>query len=61
MREDNLLNLQRLFDTRNQNFEEQFEVYLNLAARIRVTGINQLWVADITYVCLKFRVIKIVK
>jgi putative transposase len=52
MREDNLLNLQRLFDTRNQNSEERFEVYLNLAARIRVTGINQLWVADITYVRL---------
>jgi putative transposase len=32
MREDNLLNLQRLFDTRNQNSEERFEVYLNLAA-----------------------------
>jgi len=25
------------------------QVYVNLAARMSVTGINQLWVADITY------------
>src|SRR4029077_12331812 len=28
------------------------EVYLNLARRLTVTGINQLWVADITYIRL---------
>jgi putative transposase len=47
MQEDNLLNVQPLFDPRNQNPGERFEVYLNLAARIKVTGVNQLWVADV--------------
>jgi hypothetical protein len=26
----------------------QLEVYLNLASRMKLMGINQLWVADIT-------------
>jgi len=47
MREDNLLGLQpkRFKVTTNSN--HKFEVYLNLAARMKLTGINQLWVADI--------------
>jgi putative transposase len=31
----------------------ELEVYLNLARRMKLTGINQLWVADITYILLK--------
>src|SRR6266699_1947671 len=29
------------------------EVYLNLASRMKLSGINQLWVADITYIRLQ--------
>ena len=32
--------------------EHDFQVYLNLAARMEVTAVNQLWVADITYIRL---------
>jgi transposase InsO family protein len=31
----------------------ELEVYLNLAYRMKLTGIDQLWVADITYVRLR--------
>ena len=53
MREDNLLAVQpRAFVVTNDS-DHEFEVYLNLASRMKLTGMNQLWVADITYVRLQ--------
>jgi len=34
------------------DYDHDFEVYLNLASRMKLTGLNQLWVADITYIRL---------
>ena len=53
MRDDNLLAVQprRFVVTTNSN--HKLEVYLNLASRMKLSGINQLWVADITYVRLQ--------
>jgi putative transposase len=52
MRDDNLLAIQpkRFVVTTNSN--HRLEVYLNLASRMKLTSINQLWVPDITYVRL---------
>jgi transposase InsO family protein len=53
MREDNLLALRRRRFVSTTDSGHELEVYVNLAARMKVTGPNQLWVADITYVRLK--------
>jgi len=53
VREDNLLAVQlRAFDV-TTDAQHDLEVCLNLASRLRLTGMNQLWVADITYIRLK--------
>jgi len=53
MREDNLLALQpRQFVVTTESHHE-LEIYLNLALRMKLTGIDQLWVADITYIRLR--------
>jgi putative transposase len=53
MREDNLLAIRYRKYILTTNSQHDYPVYLNLAARMTVTGINQLWVADITYIRLR--------
>lgn len=58
MREDNLLCLRRrkfVVTTTDSNHHRL--VYPNLAAELVVTGLNQLWVADITYIRLQMEFI----
>ncbi len=52
MREDNLLAVQPRAFVVTTNSPHKLEVYLNLASRMKLTGINQLWVAEITYIRL---------
>jgi putative transposase len=54
LRQDNLLCLRRrksFLPTTDSG--HAFPVFANLAARLRSTAINQLWVADITYIRLR--------
>jgi putative transposase len=53
MRGDNLLAVQPRAFVVTTDSDHEFEVYLNLASRMKLTGMNQLWVADITYVRLQ--------
>jgi transposase InsO family protein len=53
MREDNLLCLRRrAFVPPTTDSKHRWRVYPNLARRLEPTAVNQLWVADITYVHL---------
>ena len=53
MREDNRLAVQPRAFVVTTNSAHDLEVFLNLARRMTLTGINQLWVADITYIRLE--------
>jgi putative transposase len=53
MREDNLLAIGRRKYVLTTDSRHTLKVYLNLAARMELTGINQLWIADITYIRLE--------
>jgi len=52
MREDNLLALRRKAFVSTTDSNHDRAVYANLVPGLNVTGINQLWVADITYIRL---------
>ena len=53
MRADNLLAVQPRQFVATTDSHHELEVYLNLARRMKLTGIDQLWVADITYIRLR--------
>jgi len=54
MRQDNLLCLRRRkWFLRTTDSAHPFPVFANLAATLKPTTINQLWVADITYIRLR--------
>ena len=52
MREDHLLAVQPKAFVATTDSGHELEVYLNLASRMTLTGVHQLWVADITYLRL---------
>ena len=54
MRQDNLLCLRRRSFLRTTDSAHPFPVFPNLAAKLVPTGVNQLWVADITYIRLRY-------
>ncbi len=53
MREDNLLCVRRRAFRVTTDSRHNLPVYPNLAREMKLTAINQLWVADITYVRLR--------
>jgi len=53
MRADNLLAIRYRKYILTTNSQHDYQVYRNLAARMTVTAVNQLWVADITYIRLR--------
>jgi putative transposase len=53
MREDNLLAVQPKRFVTTTDSKHALEVYLNLARRMHLTAIDQLWIADITYIRLQ--------
>ena len=52
MSEDNLLALRRRAFVSTTDSNHDRAVYANLVPELNVTGVNQLWVADITYIRL---------
>lgn len=53
MREDNLLCVVRRKFVSTTNSEHDLSVYPNRAGSMTLTGVNQLWVADITFIRLE--------
>ena len=53
MRQDNLLCLRRRSFVRTTDSNHHLPIYPNLAKELEVDGLDQLWVADITYIRLE--------
>ena len=53
MREDNLLSLRRMKYVLTTDSRHHYPVYPNLARHLTLTALNQLWVADITFIQLR--------
>lgn len=53
MRQDNLLCLKKRFKPITTDSSHGLPVYPNLLKNIKITGLNQAWVSDITYVQLQ--------
>jgi putative transposase len=53
MREDNLLSLRRMRYVFTTDSRHNWPIYANLARHVSLTGLNQLWVADITFIRLR--------
>jgi len=54
MREDNLLCLRKRSYVLTTDSRHTWPIYPNLVPSIRVTGLNQLWVADITFIRMRW-------
>ena len=53
MRQDNLLSIRRRRFVITTDSDHGWRIYPNLARHMVLSGVNQLWVADITYVRLR--------
>jgi transposase InsO family protein len=53
LKEDNLLAIRRRKFVATTDSAHRFRVHQNLAESVELTGIDQLWVADITYIRLR--------
>ena len=53
MQADNLLVLRKRRFVPTTDSRHEFEVFLNLARQMELTAVNQLWVADLTYIRLQ--------
>jgi transposase InsO family protein len=53
MREDNLLCVRRRKFVVTTDSQHSFRIYPNLARTLALTGVDQLWIADITYIRLQ--------